>query len=91
MSRRKKKQKPGVQPAKAKAPEPLTIDEIIAIAKKRGFTFRLLEDGAPAIRGSTDDATPALLRVLAMHRVAILARIKQDLSPQPQTQTGNKP
>jgi hypothetical protein len=55
----------------------VTTDEVIAVLRERGFTLRLEDDGTPIIRGPTNEATPRLMKVLAIHRERIIARLRQ--------------
>lgn len=53
----------------------MTTEEVLKILEARGIAVELTPSG-PAIRGKTSEATPALLRVLKLHREGIVAKLK---------------
>jgi hypothetical protein len=54
----------------------MTTEDLLAILTERGFSLHIWEDDTPAISGPVDMATPALMRVLALHRDKLLQHIR---------------
>lgn len=53
----------------------MSTDELIEVLRGRGLRLALDEDGRPQLRGPRTEATPALLRVVGLHREALLAKL----------------
>lgn len=57
-------------------PEPITLEQLKAILRRRGFTVALGDDGRPVLRGKAKVATPALMRVVGFWREELIAELK---------------
>lgn len=58
----------------------LTLQKLLDILRQRGFRIELRPDGSASLRGDRAQATPALMRVVAMYRYELIEELKRGKS-----------